>query len=322
MVCKTLRAMAQEAQGIPGFNYTSFKDRLALEGFTDKQNGPLRLRLDLLESFMDIAPQPPNPTSIANPVSANDKDGQRLQKKWEARKAKEALRAYQTKPELWSFEPGSLTIVDLSCPFVDDSAACVLFNICLALFLEKRNGVSRVIALDEAHKVRHIPPFPAECQDKLTNDYQQFMTNSAAANAFTENLLSVIRQQRHLATRVIIATQEPTISPKLLNLSSMTFVHRFTSPEWLNALKAHLAGASRIGANGSERKLEEIFETIVNLNPGEALLFAPSAMLHVREDVSKDGEVTRRGEKLGMRYLKIRVRKRLTADGGRSIMAT
>ena len=158
------------------------------------------------------------------------------------------------------------------------------------------------------------------------------MTDSAAAKTFTDNLLSVIRLQRHLATRVIISTQEPTISPKLLELSSMTIVHRFTSPQWLATLRSHLAGASSsiegeaIGKQqqeqeqkqqqdkGRRRDVGSIFETIVNLNVGEALLFSPSAMLSVKND----GEI----DKLGMAYLKVRVRKRMTADGGRSILAS
>src|SRR5204863_353082 len=57
-------------------------------------------------------------------------------------------------------------------------------------------------------------------------------------------LLQVIRLQRHLGTRVIISTQEPSISPKLLDLCSVTIVHRFTSPDWLKTLRRHLAGAS------------------------------------------------------------------------------
>ena len=145
------------------------------------------------------------------------------------------------------------------------------------------------------------------------------MTGTASAEKFTENLLQVIRQQRHLATRVVIATQEPTISPKLLDLSSMTIVHRFTSPEWLLALKSHLAGVSTTDGE-SRRDVREIFKTIVNLEAGQALLFSPSAVLDVAED--KQGEASTSGTvKLGMGYLKIRVRKRLTADGGRSIMA-
>lgn len=147
------------------------------------------------------------------------------------------------------------------------------------------------------------------------------MTPSPAAATFTETLLSTIRQQRHLATCIVIATQEPTISPRLLNLSSMTFVHRFTSPEWLGALNSHLAGASTMGT-GSERALEEISKAVVDLNPGEALLFAPSAMVRVKQESNEMGDVVRRPGRLGIGYLKVRVRQRLTADGGRSILAS
>jgi len=146
------------------------------------------------------------------------------------------------------------------------------------------------------------------------------MTGTDSGNVFTESLLSVIRQQRHLATRVIIATQEPTISPSLLDLSSMTIVHRFTSPEWLKALQSHLAGVSSgMGDESAKRNVAQILKRIVNLEAGQALLFSPSAMLNA-VDGSDAGAL--RMEKLGVRYVKIRVRKRLTADGGRSIMAT
>ena len=74
---------------------------------------------------------------------------------------------------------------------------------------------------------------PSTSQIRGLTVYPQFMSDETTASAFTDSLLSVIRLQRHLATRVIIATQEPTISPKLLDLCSMTIVHRFTSPAWL-----------------------------------------------------------------------------------------
>ncbi len=48
---------------------------------------------------------------------------------------------------------------------------------------------------------------------------------------------------------------------------------------------------------------------IINLKAGEALLFAPSAILDV-ENVVGQGS-----------YLKVRVRHRLTSDGGRSVLA-
>lgn len=56
--------------------------------------------------------------------------------------------------DTWKFNPGTLTIIDLSCPFVDADDACALFNICLSLFLENRHEGGRLVALDEAHKVR------------------------------------------------------------------------------------------------------------------------------------------------------------------------
>lgn len=65
---------------------------------------------------------------------------------------------------------------------------------------------------------------------------------------------------------------------------------------------------------------------IVELNVGEALLFAPSAMLQVIRltEEGKNGEVvvSRRVKKLGMDYWSVRIRARVTVDGGRSIMAS
>lgn len=141
------------------------------------------------------------------------------------------------------------------------------------------------------------------------------MTPTAAATAFTDKLLQLIRQQRHLATRVVVSTQEPTISPRLLDLCTVTIVHRFTSPEWFRTLREHLAGVSSLDESGvaTKRDVRSIFAEIVELGPGEALMFSPSAMLEPVE-----GEAPK---KLGMEWLKVRVRRRLTEDGGKSILA-
>ena len=143
------------------------------------------------------------------------------------------------------------------------------------------------------------------------------MTSTAAATAFTDKLLQLIRQQRHLATRVVISTQEPTISPRLLDLCTVTIVHRFTSPEWFRTLREHLAGVSTLNDTGqaAKRDVRSMFAEIVQLESGDALMFSPSAML----ESAVEGEAPR---KLGMEWLKVRVRKRLTEDGGRSILAT
>ena len=151
--------MAIENQGAPGFDYNTFRKRLEDESFTGQQHLPLKLRLDLLESFMDRPVKAGHTGKM--PVFADDKSGKRAKKQWlelmdQNRKAERASR-----DRAWSFEPGVLTVVDLSCPFVDDNAACALFNICLELFLESRGNVGRIVALDEAHKVRLLHAGPS-----------------------------------------------------------------------------------------------------------------------------------------------------------------
>lgn len=196
-----------------------------------------------------------------------------------------------------------------------------------------------MVALDEAHK---------------------YMTGTAECEVLTNSLLSNIRLQRHLGLRVIISTQEPTISPKLLDLCSVTIVHRFTSPDWLQSLKKHLAGASISLLNknnqptsnghtdGDDNKNSlvagldphdfamKLFSKIVALRRGQALLFCPSAIIDVHTTAlkSENGlpgwddtekpvleEVNPQLIKLSHGHMKIRVRKRVTQDGGRSILA-
>lgn len=123
VVRKILRQMARDSQGAPGLKYQKFRELLKVMGFTDRQVEPLNLRLELLESFMDLG------------VPGTKKTA---------------------KQDIWQFPSGSLTIIDLSCPFVDESMACVLFDICLSLFLGQQTKVGRVVALDEAHKVNSL----------------------------------------------------------------------------------------------------------------------------------------------------------------------
>ena len=130
-VCRILRSMAMKNKHCEGLNYQDFKDKLLPEKFNEAQRAMLYTRLQLLESFMF----PRKGIKWLNEEDAQERE-----------KIKKA--------GIWDFKPGSLTIVDLSCPFVDESAACAMFNICLAIFLEDRLKASRIVALDEAHKVR------------------------------------------------------------------------------------------------------------------------------------------------------------------------
>lgn len=131
------------------------------------------------------------------------------------------------------------------------------------------------------------------------------MTDTPGSRMLTKTLLTVIREQRHHGTRVIISTQEPTIDTRLMDLSSATIIHRFTSPKWFDELRKH------ISVKGDESD-EELFDRIVNLRVGEALMYAPSAMVE-----GNDGTVG----KLGAEVITVGVRQRITWDGGRSVFA-
>ena len=300
-----------------GFDYSAFKQMLALENLTEMQLAPLKQRLDTLESFM-----------VESQAKAYNMFAPATQTTKKSRKPPLAA----SRGTSWKPLNGHLTIVDLSCPCVTPEMACSLFNICLSLFLEQDSAaVGRVVALDEAHK---------------------YMTDSQECAALTEALLATIRLQRHLGARVLISTQEPTVSPKLLDLCSVTVVHRFTSPDWLGALRKHLAGVSSGGrllekarrlnqseddgdgeegrggsdgtgalALGDADPAMEVFSRIVDLKVGEALVFSPSAIVGLRK--RKPGEARGFGDvrRLAHGVLKVRVRNRTTADGGRSIMA-
>lgn len=95
------------------FDYLAFRQRLETLGLDPKQTGFLNQRLQLLDSFLDFA----NVSSYS-----------------------------------LLFKPGTITIVDLSCPFVDPNTACVLFKIALGKYLDS-SAVGKLVVLDEAHKV-------------------------------------------------------------------------------------------------------------------------------------------------------------------------
>jgi hypothetical protein len=121
---KILRDMAMERRDTVGIDYLEFKARLKAQAFNNTQLSPLRLRLQLLESFLAHR--------VQSEQGAAQLDG------------------------LFKSAQGTLTIIDLSCPFIDANDACVLFSICMSSFLENRSDCGRIIALDEAHKVTFL----------------------------------------------------------------------------------------------------------------------------------------------------------------------
>lgn len=191
--------------------------------------------------------------------------------------------------------------------------------------MEQETKIGRVVALDEAHKVR----FYIAIGITLKLIGCQYMKDSIEAQGFTDTLLSTVRLQRHLGARILVSTQEPTISSDLLSLCSIAIVHRFSSPAWAQTLQAHVAAAAlslastkdtqadfEQGTRGIPTKLS-IFHRIVHLQVGEALLFSPSAVVSVTPSQADSPGMIR----LGSGYLKIKIRDRLTEDGGRSVLS-
>ncbi|KAH6638893.1 hypothetical protein C7974DRAFT_409894 [Boeremia exigua] len=131
-----------------------------------------------------------------------------------------------------------------------------------------------------------------------------YMLDTSGSKILTDYLTKVIRLQRHQGARVVISTQEPTIATDLIALCSITIMHRFTSPTWYDALRKHINVVD--GGNG-------VMQQIESLDTGEALVYSPSVVLAQNDDGSLVKAVGR--------LMKVRVRKRVTLDGGASVMA-
>jgi len=171
----------------------------------------------------------------------------------------------------------------------------MLFDICLGLFVEWKSHTGKLIVLDEAHK---------------------YLTNTDA-NRFTKSICSLIRQQRHLAARVVISTQEPTVVPSsVLDLLSWIICHRFSSPSWVKHLMRHLCVEEEDDTSqyiSSKSKAPEWGQRVMTLRTGEALLYSPASLF-----ASKTGSLGT----LGTGYAIMKMRARLTRDGGESLLAT
>ncbi|KAL4241205.1 hypothetical protein ABKN59_000329 [Abortiporus biennis] len=192
------------------------------------------------------------------------------------------------------FSQGELTIVDLTDPFIDPSIACGLFEVVTRLFVRADVGSGKVLVVDEAHK--YLNPNHGEA-------------------GLTKSLLELIRLQRHLAMRVIISTQEPTVvPPMLLDLCNMSILHRFSSPRWWEHIVKHVSAEAS----------NDAFDKLVTLQTGQAILFAPSGLLMIRNSNAQDsGSICvpyKVPGQLGRRYMIMKTRKRITRDGGASIL--
>jgi len=141
--------------------------------------------------------------------------------------------------------PGRLIIVDFRDELVDTDEALGLFVVMLRVFAGatyQGQSFSKWIAFDEAHKYIRNPDL-------------------------VDSVVQVIRQMRHQATSVLIASQDPPSLPvKIVELSSMVILHRMDSPNWLKHIQKAVTALGDLTA-----------PALARLRPGEAYLWARAA---------------------------------------------
>ncbi|KAF7983973.1 hypothetical protein HWV62_18412 [Athelia sp. TMB] len=209
------------------------------------------------------------------------------------------------------FAAGRLTIIDLTDPFMEPNSACGLFEIITRLFIRADVRTGKVLVVDEAHKAS---TYRRICRS-INLKFPQYLTTNRGSSGLTNSLLTLTREQRHLAMRVLICTQEPTVIPAvLLDLCTVSILHRFASPSWWDHLTRHVS---------ADFSGEDAFDKVVKLQTGEAMVLAPSGY-----GVFKDTTYDKTGKPIvkksmgqfGRRYLLMKTRQRITADGGASVL--
>ncbi|KAL8815510.1 MAG: hypothetical protein Q9223_005354 [Gallowayella weberi] len=147
---RILRKMAMSGEADIGVDYATFKAELDAQKLFSSQNTSLGMRLQLLESLIDGLLEKYGIVLYEQPMPDFTKAGDKGEEEWVNLQKKNR----KSQPDMWNPDPGSLTIVDLSDPFVDENSACALFDVCLSLFLENQPEGGTILALDEAHKVK------------------------------------------------------------------------------------------------------------------------------------------------------------------------
>lgn len=164
--------------------------------------------------------------------------------------------------------PGRTLIVDMRDEWMEKDQALGLFLVIMnTLAQAEYNGAlfNKLMVFDEAHK---------------------YISESGLIG----EVVGMIREMRHWATSVVIASQDPLSVPRaIIELTSVLILHRMTSPQWLKHLRTAIVS------------LNEVQDTAVtSLLPGEALVWAQR---------STDRRFSSRPQKLS-------VRPRFTQHGG------
>ncbi|WP_437334447.1 hypothetical protein [Sorangium sp. So ce394] len=164
-------------------------------------------------------------------------------------------------------QPGRTIIVDLRDEWIEKDEALELFVVMMRIFAAQERGghdFNKLIVFDEAHK---------------------YITESELVGQVVET----IREMRHHATSIVLASQDPISVPRVvIELSTVLVLHRMTSPQWLRHLKTAI-----VALEG----LEEIH--LAALSPGEALVWSQRStdkrFMHRPQKVTIRPRVTQHG---------------------------
>uniref|UniRef100_A0A7S3HAL9 Uncharacterized protein n=1 Tax=Spumella elongata TaxID=89044 RepID=A0A7S3HAL9_9STRA len=176
-------------------------------------------------------------------------------------------------------QAGTLVVADLTDPMMSADEACGVFQVLLEQFRGHPLGdVGKVVTFDEAHK---------------------YLNKSGPGCVELSNaIVDTVRLMRHEGIRVLISTQSPlTMPPELLELTSVTILHKFQSADWAK----YLGSKVTLPPDG--------FHEIQSLEQGQALL------LSTQISASERGGA---GESNVVNHLKVNIRPRLTLDLGAS----
>lgn len=176
-------------------------------------------------------------------------------------------------------EAGTVIIADLTDPLLDPGAANGLFQVLLEQF-------------------RDIPltgPFEAGKLCVLDEAHKYMSGDKAKSGMLSASVVETVRQMRHYGQRIAISTQSPlTLPPEVLELSSIVLCHNFHSRDWYDYLRKKIPMP------------EDGFEIAQSLEEGEALVYGKMVSLETCIGSTTESMFC------------MKVRKRLTADGGAS----
>jgi len=171
-------------------------------------------------------------------------------------------------------EKGMMAVVDLTDPLLSKEEACGIFQVLTEQYRSipsfKLGG--KLLVLDEAHK------------------YME----SKQSRGLSSAIVDCARLMRHDGMRLVVSTQSPlSLAPELLELCSMTLLHRFYSQDWLAFLCKKLPITTDLATQISQ------------LESGQALVFA------ARHRLGEAGLVQGQSN-----LFSVDIRKRITSDRG------